>query len=136
MKLHIVPPQFIDMAWWEEGASALSEVCNQTEDVTAGQLKMMLSRGERMLIRMDNDEDEIVGWGVAQVDQLPNLRVLHAYQMIAPAAHFERYFVLLKDIAQSMGCSRIRCSAKPVQARLYRMKCGFAPVYETLEVVL
>jgi hypothetical protein len=135
MKLIPVPANFIDKAW-AEGAHALSEACDQSGgEITVDQLKMLCARGERILLRMD-DETGIVGWGVIRIDQLPNFRVLHACEMVAHGAHFERFFEELKAMAAGLGCSRVRCSAKPTQARLYRMKCGFAPVYETLEVLL
>lgn len=135
LKLTHVPAQFVDRAW-AEGAHALSEACEASGgEITGEQLKLILSRGERILLRMDEGE-QVVGWGVVRVDQLPNLRVLHACEMTARGVHFERFFEALKGLASSLGCSRIRCSAKPVQARLYRMKCGFEPVYETLEAKL
>lgn len=135
VKLIPIPANFIDKAW-SEGAHVLSLACETSGgEIEVGQLKMLLSRGERILLRMDDDTG-IVGWGVVRVDQLPNFRVLHACELAADGAHFERFFEALKGIAESLGCSRIRCSAKPVQARLYQMKCGFEPVYTTLEVIL
>jgi hypothetical protein len=134
MKLIVVPPNFIDQAWFKEGASSLAKACETSGgEITGDQLKMILSRGERTLLRMDH-EGVAVGWSAVRVDQLPNFRVLHVCELSASGAHFERYFDELKVIAQSLGCSRIRCSAKPAQARLYRMKLDFQPVYETLEV--
>ena len=128
-----IPASHVDFAW-DEGASCLASACEYSAgDITGDQLKMILSRGERTLIRMDG-ETEGVGWGVVRVDQLPNLRALHVTDMVAPGAHFERFLDELKAMARSLGCSRVRCSAKPAQARLYRMKAGFQPVYETLEV--
>lgn len=133
MKLIPVPASHIDIAW-EEGAAALSEACDTSgAEITGDQLKLILSRGERTLIRMD-DEGQTVGWGVVRVDQLPNLRVLFVTDMVAHGAHFERFFTELKALALSLGCTRIRCAAKPVQARLYRQKVGFLPLYEILEV--
>lgn len=135
MKLIPVPANFIDKAW-KEGAHALSEACDTSGgEVTGDQLKMLCARGERILLRMDDDTG-IVGWGVVRIDALPNFRVLHVCEMVAHGAHFERFFEELSVMADSLGCSRIRCSAKPSQARLYRMKLGFRPVYETLEVIL
>jgi hypothetical protein len=78
--------------------------------------------------------DETTGWGCFRVDQLPNIRVLHITDLVAHNAGFERFFEEIKKIAFSLGCSRVRCSAKPAQSRLYKHKCGFRPVYETLEV--
>lgn len=137
MELIPIPAQMIDFAW-AEGASCLAEACDTSGgEITGDQLKMILSRGERTLIRMqgwEGSESKTVGWGVVRVDQLPNLRVLYVTDMVAHGAHFERFFEELKKMARTLGCSRVRCAAKPVQARLYRQKCGFLPVYEVLEV--
>ena len=135
MQLIPVPATHIDIAW-AKGASCLHEACDTSGgEIEGPQLKMLLSRGERSLLEM-TIENKTVGWGVVFVNQLPNMRVLHACEMVAHGADFEQFFDKLKDIARSLGCSRIRCSAKPSQARLYRMKLGFQPVYETLEVLL
>jgi hypothetical protein len=123
MKLTPVPAQMIDFAW-ADGACALAEACDTSSgEITGDQLKMILSRGERTLLRMEADEG-LVGWGVIRVDQLPNIRVLFVTDMVAHNGHFERFFEELKKLAQSLGCSRVRCAAKPAQA----------PVYEILEV--
>lgn len=133
MQLVHVPATHIDKAW-KEGASELARACETSGgEIEGPQLKMMLARGERSLIRMD-DEGKTVGWGVVRVDQLPNMRVLFVTDLVAPGAHFERFFEALKDMAASLGCSRVRCAAKPAQERLYRMKVGFEPVYSILEV--
>jgi hypothetical protein len=130
-----VPAQFIDAAW-KEGASELSKACETSGgEIEGPQLKMLLARGERHLIRMESD-GQTVGWGVVRVDQLPNIRVLFVTDLVAPGAHFERFFEDLKELAKQSGCSVIRCAAKPAQARLYRMRCNFRPVYEILEVTV
>jgi hypothetical protein len=82
------------------------------------------------------DADQPVGWAVARVDQLPNFRVLHVTDLVAPNANFPAFMDAVKEMATNLGCSRVRCCAGPAQARLYRMKLGFKPVYETLEVVI
>lgn len=133
MKLVPVPATHVDIAW-AEGASCLKEACDTSGgEITGDQLKLILSRGERTLIRMEADEG-LVGWGVVRVDQLPNVRVLFVTDMVAHNGHFERFFIELKNMARTLGCSRVRCAAKPAQARLYRQKVGFTPVYEVLEV--
>jgi hypothetical protein len=79
-------------------------------------------------------DDETVGWGVVRVDQLPNVRVLFITDMVAHNGGFERFFEEIKQLARDLGCSKVRCAAKDAQARLYRMKAGFQPVYQILEV--
>jgi len=133
MKLTPIDARFIDAAW-TEGASCLSAACDTSGgEIEGPQLKMLLSRGERTLLRMDAD-GVTAGWGVVRVDQLPNVRVLFVTDLVAPHGHFERFFTAIKELAASLGCSKVRCAAKPAQARLYSMKCGFQPVYSILEV--
>lgn len=132
MNLIQIPSHFVDQAW-SDGANILGESC--TDECTPDQLKMVLARGERQLVRMDV-EGNAVGWGVYKVDTYPNMRVMHISNMTAHNGHFERFYGQLKALGQSLGCSRIRCCAKPAQARLYQMKLGFEPVYQTLEVII
>lgn len=133
MRLIPIQSQFIDIAWLS-GASCLSEACDTSGgEITGDQLKLILSRGERTLIRMD-DETGTVGWGVIRIDQLPNKRVLFITDLVAHNGHFERFFEEIKAMARNYGCLSIRCAAKPAQERLYRMKCDMRPVYSILEV--
>ena len=135
VKLVIVAPQFVDRAW-NDGAACLAEACATSGgEITGDQLKMILARGERTLVAMV-DDNKPVGWAVARVDQLPNFRVFHVTDLVAPHANFPAFMDAVKEMATNLGCSRVRCCARPAQARLYRMKLGFKPVYETLEVVL
>ena len=133
MQLLPINSTHIDMAW-ANGASCLTEACNESGgEITGDQLKMILSRGERTLIEMQ-DDGKTVGWGVVRVDQLPNLCVLFITDLVAHYGGFERFFHAIKDMGRQLGCSRVRCAAKPAQERLYRAKCGFQPVYSILEV--
>lgn len=133
--LIVVPPTHIDVAW-KEGASSLAQACDTSGgEISGDQLKLMLLRGERTLLRLDC-EGAISGWAVIGVETLPNFRVLYVYELYAPNGHFEAFFNELKPQALALGCLRIRCAAKPAQERLYRMRCGFAPVYQVLEVEL
>lgn len=135
MKLTIVPATHIDAAW-RDGASCLAKACDTSGgEITGDQLKMLCARGERTVVRMDDDTGP-VGWGVVRIDQLPNMRVLFVTDMVAPNSSFERFFIALKEMATHLGCSRIRCAAKPAQERLYKMKCNFEPVYQILEVMV
>jgi len=132
LRLILVPAHQIDYAW-ADGAGCLSDACS--DECTIDQLKLILSRGERQLVRMDED-GQAKGWGVFRVDALPNFRVFHVTNLVARNAGFHRYFEALTEMAKDLGCSRIRCSAKPAQAKIYEAKLGFAPVYTTLEKVI
>lgn len=128
-----IPAHSIDSAW-KEGACALASACDVSGgEITGDQLKMILSRGERTLIRMDRS-GVAVGWGVVRVDQLPNVRVLMVTDMVAEGANFPEFFDKLRELAASCGCSKVRCAADEVRERLYRAKVGFKRVYAILEV--
>ena len=133
MQLTPIPSSHIDLAW-RDGASCLAEACDTSGgDITGDQLKLILSRGERTLIRMDA-VDGVRGWGVVRVDQLPNVRVLFVTNLVAHNKKFHHFFSAIKDMARSLGCSKVRCAAGQAQERLYSMKYGFKPVYSILEV--
>lgn len=135
MHLSIVPSTHVDKAW-SDGAACLAKACDTSGgEIEGPQLKMLLARGERNLVAMV-DDGKPVGWAVFRIDQLPNMRVFFITDLVAPHANFPAYFDQVKEMAAGYGCSRVRCAAKPAQARLYKMKLGFTPVYETLEVTL
>jgi hypothetical protein len=134
MHLSPIHPAHIDRAW-KDGAHLLGKSCETSGgEITGDQLKLILSRGERTLVAIVDESP--VGWGVVRVDQLPNVRVLHVCDMYAPGVPWADTWPALQDYAREAGCSEIRCCAKPAQARLYRMKCGFESVYETLRFKL
>lgn len=134
-RLEHVPPAFVDQAW-RDGAYRLAMACETSGgEITGDQLKMILSRGERLLFVV-LDGQEKVGWLVMRVDQLPNLRALHICELYAPGATFDACWKQIQDFARANGCSEIRASAGEAQARLYRMKWKFEPVYTTLRVKL
>jgi len=130
MALVHVPSKFVDYAW-KDGAYLLGESC--VEECTPDQLKTLIATDQRYLLRMD-DDGKAVGWGCFKIDQLPNMRVLFVTNLYARGAHFERFFDDLKKIARDFGCSKIRHAALPAQARLFKDKCGFKPVYQISEV--
>ena len=133
--LQIIPPAFVDRAW-KEGASQLAKACDTSGgEVTGDQLKLLLSRNERTLIRIDGD-GEPVGWAVTRIDQLPNVRALHVCELFAPGGHWHECHEMLKDMAKASGCSEMRCSAKPAQCRLYQRHQPWQPLYTTMRIVL
>jgi hypothetical protein len=133
VELITIPSHHIDAAW-KAGACALAKACDLSGgEITGDQLKFILARGERILVRMDRDKAP-VGWGVVRVDQLPNVRVLMVTDMVAEGANFPEFFDKLKELAASCGCSKVRCAADDVRERLYRAKVGFKRVYAILEV--
>lgn len=135
MKLIPIPATHTDFAW-RDGAHVLARACETSGgEITGDQLKLILSRGERILLRLD-DEDKTAGWAVVRIDQLPNMRVMMVTDLVAPGGYFHRCLEPLREMSRTLGCSVIRCAAKPGQERLYRMKCGFKPVYQILEVTV
>lgn len=134
-QLRIVPAAFVGRAW-ADGAHQLAMACETSGgEITGDQLKLLLCRGERDLIRIDLD-GQAVGWAVTRIDQLPNVRALHVCELYAPGGHWTACYDLLADMARGNGCSEIRCSAKPAQCRLYQRHQPWQPLYTTMRIVL
>jgi hypothetical protein len=118
MHISIVPPAFIDRAW-KEGAHHLALACDRAkEEITGSQLKLILSRGERQLIRLAEGE-EVIGWAVTTAQQLPNLRALYVWSLYAPGHSLDMYDQL-KRVALDAGCSVIRGAVDEANERLWQ----------------
>lgn len=133
--LQIIPTHFVNKAW-VDGAHLLSTACDASGgEITGDQLKMILTRGERQLLRIMGD-GVCVGWACVRIDQLPNTRALHVCGLYAPGGHWVACFEQLAAMARAQGCIEMRCSAGPAQARLYRQKLPWQPLHTTLKVDL
>ena len=133
MKILHIPPQHVDKAW-REGAHNLSEACKwASREVTPDQLKMMLSRGERQLLGLD-EGGKFVAWAAVQVQQLPNIRVLYVYSIYAPGSTGPEAFRLLADMARAEGCSSIRGACSEQVTRIWERKFQAKRLYITCEI--
>lgn len=132
MELFECSPAEIDRAW-RDGAHRLSEACKwAAREVTTDQMKMLLSRGERTLIGA-RDETGIKGWSAVQVQQLPNIRVLHIFAMAGTGICNMATLTLLKNYANSHGCTSLRMACRPAMVRLLA-RLGAKPIYQILDM--
>lgn len=124
-----VPANFVDFEW-QKGAHRLSEACDFSDsEITGDQLKMLISRGERILLQLVEDDGAVSGWSVVRIDQLPNVRVFFVCDVVGKGV--SRFVPEARKLAYSLGCSQVRCAAKPAHERLYK-RFGFRPVYQIL----
>lgn len=132
MELFECRPEETDRAW-RDGAHALSEACKwASREVTPDQLKMLFSRGERVLIGA-RENGQIKGWAAVGVQQLPNIRVLHVYSMAGSGIINRATYALLSQYAAAHGCSSVRMACRPSMVRLMQ-RLGAKPLYQTLEM--
>jgi len=132
MELFQCQPAEIDRAW-RDGANVLADATKwASREITADQLKMLLSRGERTLIG-SRDESGVKGWAAVQVQQLPNIRILYIYAMAGKGVCSAEGFDLLKQYAVANGCTSIRGAVRASMARL-AAKFGAKPLYQTIEL--
>lgn len=145
MRLVVIPPAHLDRAW-REGANQLAEACKWADrEVTPDQLKMMLARGERALLALDAANDpatplerlvppRFVAFAATQVQQLPNIRVLHVYSIFAPGATAPECFEHLAGYARHEGCSSIRGACSDAVERLWARKFKARTLYHICEI--
>lgn len=116
-QLTVIPPAFLDRAW-KEGASALGKACDRAkEEITGDQLKLILSRGERTLVRLAQG-NEVAGWAVVEAQQLPNVRVMYVWSLYAPHHSLDMH-KHINRLAVESGCSVIRGAVDEANERLW-----------------
>lgn len=134
LELFQCSPAEIDRAW-RDGAHRLSEACKwASREITADQLKMLLSRGERTLIGT-RENGRVLGWAAVQVQQLPNIRTLYIYSMQGEGICTPEGFSLLREYAESNGCSSIRGAVRASMMRMLK-RFGASEIYTTCEIAL
>ena len=126
------PASLVNQAW-DKGASSLAYAANRSNgEWTGDQLKMMLMRGEMLLIGSDDL------WAAVQHVQHPNKRVLHVYAVCCTAEGNginEPDIAELAEFAKNTGCTALTCSADKAAERLYA-RYGFVPQYTTMGINL
>ena len=126
------PASLVNQAW-DKGASSLAYAAKRSNgEWTGDQLKMMLMRGEMLLIGSDDL------WAAVQHVQHPNKRVLHVYAVCCTAEGNginEPDIAELAEFAKNTGCTALTCSADKAAERLYA-RYGFVPQYTTMGINL
>lgn len=135
MNIVVVSPSHVCNEW-ELGAHHLSEACEKSAgEITADQLKMILARGERVLLAAQ-DDGVSKAWAAIQIQQLPNIRVLYVYSIYAPGSTGNTVFEQLADIAKKEGCSEIRGACNEAVERLWIRRFNAEPLYTTVRIRL
>ena len=132
MEIFQCRPQDIDAAW-RDGASKLGEATKwASREITVEQLKMLLSRGERILIGA-RENGQIIGWAAVSVQQYPNIRVLHFYAIQGKGIFSIDGLKAVRQFATHHGCTSIRGCVRPSMTRLLS-RLGGRHLYATVEI--
>lgn len=133
MNLFVVPTHLALKAW-SDGAHKLTEAIEKAKgEVTPDQLRMLLARGERQLIGIE-DGGTVLVWFAVTVEQLPNVRVLYIYAAWAPGAVTAEVFAPLADFARDAGASEIRGASNDAIMRIWRAKLGAEKLYNVFRI--
>jgi hypothetical protein len=134
MELFVVSPAFVDAAW-ADGASTLAEAIKWADrEITADQLKMMLGRGDRVLLGMRKGTEKPCAWAAVQVQQLPNIRCLYVYAIVAHNNTGPEQFAKLKEYAKANGCTTIRGASSDAVGRIWERKLQAKRLYAIYEI--
>ena len=124
------PATMIDQIWHGDADVLVTAMPRNNGECTGDQLKMLLMRGEMLLI---GSKDL---YAAIQHIQHPNRRVLHVFAAGARdggSGLNDRDIAELTEYARQTGCEAITCSADMAAQRLYQ-RFGFKPIYTTLEI--
>jgi hypothetical protein len=131
MHLNVVPPAFVDRAW-KEGAHNLALAADRSKgEITGDQLKLILSRGERVLVQLAEGQ-EAIGWAVVDVQQLPNVRAFYVWSLYAPGHSLDMH-KRINQMAKEAGCSVIRGAVDEANERLWK-RINAQKVYSVYQI--
>ena len=122
----------IDQLWHGDADALVTAMARNGGECTGDQLKMMLMRGELLLV---GSEDL---WAAVQHIQHPNRRVLHVYAVACTRdgrGMNDADIAELTEYARQTGCTALTCSADKAAERLYA-RYGFVSQYVTMGIEL
>ena len=126
------PATVIDQLWTGDADALTTAMARNGGECTGDQLKMMLMRGELLLIGSDDL------WAAVQHIQHPNRRVLHVYAVACTRdgrGMNDADIAELREYARQTGCTALTCSADKAAERLYA-RYGFVSQYVTMGIDL
>ena len=126
------PATMIDQLWRGDADALVSAMARSGGECTGDQLKMMLMRGEMLLIGSSDL------WAAVQHIQHPNRRVLHVYAVACTRDGLgmnDADINELSEYARQTGCTALTCSADKAAERLYA-RYGFVSQYVTMGIEL
>ena len=126
------PATMIDQLWHGSADALVSAMARNGGECTGDQLKMMLMRGELLLIGSDDL------WAAVQHVQHPNRWVLHIYAVASKLNSDGLNHADINDLceyARQTGCTALTCSADKAAERLYA-RYGFQSQYTTMGIDL
>lgn len=126
------PSHMIDQLWHGSADALVSAMARNGGECTGDQLKMMLMRGEMLLIGSDDL------WAAVQHIQHPNRRVLHIYAVASKLNSDGLNHADINELAEyarQTGCTALTCSADKAAERLYA-RYGFVSQYVTMGIEL
>lgn len=126
------PATMVDQLWHGNADALVTAMARNGGECTGDQLKMMLMRGEMLLI---GSEDL---WAAVQHVQHPNRRVLHVYAVACTRdgrGLNDADINELAEYARQTCCTALTCSADKAAERLYA-RYGFVSQYVTMGIEL
>ena len=126
------PTTMIDQLWRGDADALVSAMARNGGECTGDQLKMMLMRGEMLLIGSDDL------WAAVQHIQHPNRRALHIYAVASKLNSDGLNHADINELceyARQTGCTALTCSADRAAERLYA-RYGFVSQYVTMGIEL
>ena len=126
------PSHMIDQLWHGNVDALASAMARSGGECTGDQLKMMLMRGELLLIGSDDL------WAAVQHIQHPNRLALHIYAVASKLNSDGLNHADINELceyARQTGCTSLTCSADKAAERLYA-RYGFVSQYVTMGIEL
>lgn len=135
MNLKIVGPQYICQVWPQVSGMIESSIQYCGGEYTADQLKVLLIRGDHVLLVAETD-NSIVGAGTVSFIQYPNDRICFITAIGGKMVTGKEMFSKLSDWAKAQGCTKIQAACRESVARMLRQRIGMNERYRIVEMNL
>lgn len=124
--VQIVAPNNIYSIWDEIENFIHASINVATGDCTAEQLKLLLIKGEQILLISTNENKKINGAMTVEFINYPNNRVMFITALGGKGIVNNETFSQVENWARMQGATKVSAWAQEVQARLYQIKAGFS----------
>lgn len=135
MQIQNVHPNYVQQLWPSINTMLERALEHSGGEYSAEQLRMMLVRGEQVLL-IANGESGIVGAATIAFENYPNDRIAFITAIGGRLIAKQSLFDELKEWCRQQGCTKIRGAAREAVARLWHQKFGIEERYRIVEAPL
>lgn len=133
--IQAIHPDYIQQAWPQVSGLLAPALEHSGGEYTVEQLRVLLVRGEQVLLAISVD-NQIIGAACVEFCNFPNDRIAYITAIGGRRIALDSLMAELKSWCANQGCTKIRGAARESVARLWRQKFNAVERYRIVEVAI